>query len=577
VNSKSDKPAVCLGAALTYQPVPLRFGTSGRRGLVKDLTQLEVYINARAELEYLLELPKENGGIRKGDDFFLAWDLRPSSTRFVPEYNGRGEIAQTLAQAIRDVGLRPVNLGCIPTPALAFYAWQHSSGGMMVTGSHIPFDRNGYKTNSACGELLKTDEQPIQQRSEQLRKQLYSQPLEKSLFNENGMFKAGHQELPPENSAAKKAYVKRYLDFFAPGCLEGLRVTVYQHSAAGRDLLFEVLQSLGARAIPCGRTDTFVPIDTENVDATQLGEIQRMADEVTAAHGPIDAVVSTDGDSDRPLLIGIGPDNRIQFFGGDLVGMIVAEFLGPDAVVVPISCNDAIDVGPLRDVLQPKTRIGSPYVIAAMQAARAAGRSKVCGWEANGGFLTASPFIRKGRRLDALPTRDAFLPILSVLCAMAEQKVPMVAIFARLPRRFSRAVLLREVPRADSARVIQALSPEFPISEVYLDATGINAKDASGGKLALNREQILQLQAIVARLESFFTTTCGFGRICSVNYTDGVRIRFENGDVAHVRPSGNADELRLYAVANSPERVEQIAAMAVAPDGILLRLLKSTA
>jgi phosphomannomutase len=110
-----------------------------------------------------------------------------------------------------------------------------------------------------------------------------------------------------------------------------------------------------------------------------------------------------------------------------------------------------------------------------------------------------------------------------------------------------------------------------------LDATGINAKDACGGKLALKREQILQLQAIVARLESFFTTTGGFGRICSVNYTDGVRIRFENGDVAHVRPSGNADELRLYAVANSPERVEQIAAMAVAPDGILRRLLKSTA
>ena len=32
---------------------------------------------------------------------------------------------------------------------------------MMVTGSHIPFDRNGYKTNSARGELLKRDEAPI--------------------------------------------------------------------------------------------------------------------------------------------------------------------------------------------------------------------------------------------------------------------------------------------------------------------------------------------------------------------------------------------------------------------------------
>ena len=51
--------------------------------------------------------------------------------------------------------------------------------------------------------------------------------------------------------------------------------------------------------------------------------------------------------------------------------MIVAEFLGADAVVVPITCNDAIDRGKLAQVLEPKTRIGSPYVIAGMEAARA--------------------------------------------------------------------------------------------------------------------------------------------------------------------------------------------------------------
>ncbi|MFO1417827.1 MAG: hypothetical protein U1E83_04090 [Methylotetracoccus sp.] len=71
-----------------------------------------------------------------------------------------------------------------------------------------------------------------------------------------------------------------------------------------------------------------------------------MFDEARAAHGRIDAVVSTDGDSDRPLILGVDADGtRLRFFGGDLVGMVTAEFLGADAAVVPISCNDAIDRG----------------------------------------------------------------------------------------------------------------------------------------------------------------------------------------------------------------------------------------
>jgi phosphomannomutase len=67
----------------------------------------------------------------------------------------------------------------------------------------------------------------------------------------------------------------------------------------------------------------------------------------------------------------------------------------------------------------------------------------------------------------------------------------------------------------------------------------------------------------------------GFGTITHVDYTDGIRILFDNGDVAHVRPSGNADELRIYAVADSQKRADAIAAMGVAePDGILRSMEK---
>ena len=40
------------------------------------------------------------------------------------------------------------------------------------------------------------------------------------------------------------------------------------------------------------------------------------------------------------------------------------------------------------------------------------------------------------------------------------------------------------------------------------------------------------------------------------NQTDGLRATFANGDIVHLRPSGNAPELRCYAEADSAERAK---------------------
>jgi phosphomannomutase len=161
-----------LRSILKYEPRELQFGTSGRRGKVVDLTQLEVYINSLAELQYLQSLDASEGGIVRGEEFYFARDLRPSSDRFVPEEDGRGEIAQAIVAAVRDAGMHPINLGFIPTPALTYYSLAHGKGSIMVTGSHIPFDRNGYKANSSAGELLKQQEAPINDQVRKVRDRL---------------------------------------------------------------------------------------------------------------------------------------------------------------------------------------------------------------------------------------------------------------------------------------------------------------------------------------------------------------------------------------------------------------------
>src|ERR1700761_4292242 len=175
-----------LRSRLNYEPQELGFGTSGRRGKVVDLTQLEVYLNALAEVEYLQSLPESEGGIKPSEPFYFAYDLRPSSSEFAKEEQGRGEIAQAVAAAIADAGMKPVNLGRIPTPALASFALSRGKGSMMITGSHIPFDRNGYKTNSSRGELLKEQEAPINERVRTVRERLYQQPFDESAFDERG-------------------------------------------------------------------------------------------------------------------------------------------------------------------------------------------------------------------------------------------------------------------------------------------------------------------------------------------------------------------------------------------------------
>jgi phosphomannomutase len=132
-----------------------------------------------------------------------------------------------------------------------------------------------------------------------------------------------------------------------------------------------------------------------------------------------------------------------------------------------------------------------------------------------------------------------------VLLAAIEGGLTLVDLFARLPKRFSRAALLENLPRSLGLKIVASFSP------------GAADPQKSG-------------KEIQARLAKFFTPEMGFGTIIHVDYTDGVRILFDNGDVAHVRPSGNADELRIYAVADTQVRADAIAAMGIAePNGIL--------
>lgn len=560
-SSPSDARPRTLRESLSYEPVELAFGTSGLRGLVRDITCLEAYVNTRG---FLAACARE--GERRGDaGVCLAGDLRSSTER----------IMRVVARAVADEGLPLVHLGRIPSPALMAFAVRRGLPSVMVTGSHIPFDRNGIKFNTGVGEVTKAEEPAILAEVRKAREREYARPAGESIFDSNGALPSEHYSaLPPALEEARSDYIRRYTSAFPRGLLAGRRVLVYQHSAVGRDILVEVLSSLGVDVVSVGRSESFVAVDTEAVSESMLADIQALADANGGA--ALDAVVSTDGDSDRPLVLAVD-GGRLRFVPGDILGMVAANFLGVRSAAVPVSASDALDLflGP-RGVRLTRTRIGSPHVIAAM-----VGSGAEVGWEANGGFLSAAPLaVPDGGSLGPLATRDALLPILALLYASLGRGMSVAELLSQLPSRFGRSSLLRPFPRDRALAIVAALSPANPdIVEARFETpegrqphtTVIRAGGTTGPDVA-DESLAKELARIRGRLEGFFTPRDGFGPVAWINWLDGVRVGFANEDVAHVRPSGNAPELRIYALADSPERADAIVARAIAGNGIFRRI-----
>jgi phosphomannomutase len=462
----------------------LKFGTSGLRGLVKEMDDESCYLYTTAFLCYL----KERNLLK--EKISVGSDLRQSSDM----------ICESVVKAIIDFGLKIDYLGKVSTPTLSYYSYKRGIASIMITGSHIPDDRNGIKFNMNYGEVLKNDEEKILEFFDMVK----SNSSLSLRFDKKKLKNRIIIDKFKINEEARGEYIERYIKFFPKNCLDRREIVVYKHSSVARDILVKILRKLGGNVIEEGHSDKFIPVDTEAVRAEDI----KLAKGYISKYKP-DVIFSTDGDGDRPLMF----DENGDVIKGDILGIMASLYLNAEHVSLPVSCNTSLEKFKFK---VSKTKIGSPYVIESMNNALKE-HEKIIGYEANGGYLLGSDFIVEGRKIEKLPTRDSVLVLICALLYCYDQN-----------------------------KKISEVVEEIAHKHVYSDS--LKGIEPERGRKITN--------IIKDNIEEHFEFIKG--KLLEINELDGLRLIFDNGEIVHLRQSGNSPELRCYSEADTKERAEEI-------------------
>jgi len=425
------------------------FGTSGVRDLNEKLTDRTVYIYTKA----FLQLTKEKTVAIAGDKRF--------STH---------KIMTAVYKAIIDNGQEVINTGKIPTPAVTYFGVQNKIPSIMITGSHIPEDRNGVKFSLSSGEILKLHEKIISEMEVEFNE---------SLFDSSGEFVKPYI-LPAETRDAYDLYLNRYTDFFDNDLFLNQRIGLYGHSAVGRSFMEELFFKLGGEVIKIDYSDdVFIPVDTEIADQKLVDNCKLWKEKYN-----LDLIASTDGDGDRPLL----SDENGDLIKSELLPIFTAKYLNITDLVVTLSSNTCVEKSNWFNKII-RTKIGSPYVISGINELIDSGSKLVAGYEANGGFLLGS----KIGNLEPLLTRDAILPILCLPAMAKKNRMSISTIVKTLPQRQTYSSSIKGIPTEKSLAVLENWEiHKNEIESVYGKIVDVNLLD--GLRLTFENEDVVHFR-----------------------------------------------------------------------------------
>ncbi|KAA0234829.1 MAG: Phosphoglucosamine mutase [Acidimicrobiales bacterium] len=312
----------------------MRFGTDGVRGEANtDVTPELATAIGRAAIRVL-----------GGDELLVGRDTRRSGPM----------LAAALAAGAASEGARALDLGVLPTPAVARLAAVDGCAAAVISASHNPFGDNGIKLFSAGG--LKLDDE-LQSRLEAGIDEI----LGHSGSARPVAARVGTVEPVPEALERYGGSIERALEGHS---LDGLRVVADCANGAASVIAPHVLRRLGAEVEAIHAEPDGININHE-CGSTHPESLQQRV-----LTSQADAGVAFDGDADR--VVAVGEDGALVD-GDHIVAMLASDLrsrgrLRESTVVVTVMSNLGFRQAMSREGIRVvETPVGDRHVLEALE------------------------------------------------------------------------------------------------------------------------------------------------------------------------------------------------------------------
>ncbi|MFQ5556013.1 MAG: phosphoglucosamine mutase [Acidimicrobiales bacterium] len=431
----------------------LRFGTDGMRGVAgRDLTTAVVEALGRAGAEKL-----------GGDGFAVGRDTRESGP----------DLCRALHRGVARAGGRSVDLGMLPTPAVARWCDDEQVAGAVVSASHNPWVDNGLKLFAPGGRKLSDRLQDsIQERFDELVGQMPAGP-------------ARHPTPVDAHRQAARRHVDAVVASIDGRSLEGVRVIVDAAHGAATEVAPAALIELGAdvtviHADPDGRNINLA------CGSTHPGSLQAAVLDAPGSVG-----LAFDGDAERVLAV----DERGEVVDGDQIIAVCAidraarGVLAGRGVVVTVMTNLGFRRSmKAHDITVVDTAVGDRHVLEAVDE----------GGFALGGEQSGHVIFR-----ELATTGDGLLTSVQLLDVMRRRGSSLADLHAAAMTRLPQ--VLRGVPLTGSRSGLDALiDPIVAESAARLGANGRILVRASGTeplvRVMVEADEVRAAEAEAARV-----------------------------------------------------------------------------
>ncbi len=451
-----------------------RFGTDGVRGIANtELTPEVVTALGRAGARVLgAKIGAKVGGSNGRVTFLVGADTRQSGPLML----------SALSAGLMAEGVDVVDLGVLPTPAVALASAQRGLPAAMISASHNPFQDNGIKFFQAGGRKLDdaTEAEIETIYSAFVRGEVPSNPSPKD--------GASVGTFVSDDGGAVTAFADALRASIQGRDLNGIKVVLDTANGALSSVARPIVASLGAEVIVLHDSPNGININ-DGCGSTHLQSLQAAVVTHDAHLG-----LGFDGDADRCLAVDA---NGVIVDGDQIMAMLAVDLhesgrLADNTVVVTVMTNLGFKLAMAdKNVNVVETKVGDRYVLEALEAG-----NYTLGGEQSGHVIFT----------DVASTGDGLLTGLLVMDLMRRSGRTLAdlgSVMQRLPQ------VLRNVKGVDRSKLDGA-------EGLWTEVAAVEAELAGRGRVLIRPSGTEALVRVMVEAPTAELAEAATARLCSV-------------------------------------------------------------